>query len=157
MPGPIPRVPELDAIHKTRFEINPKLQREFGNFETYLAWLARRTSPAAPIGTGQAGEAVPADDDAARGLFAASPALQSEFGSGGVGFYVAYCRAVRGGVAKIYRVPVAADLDKSIPATDDAAREMFAASPALQNEFGEVETFVAWARGSRGDSRAPRR
>lgn len=97
-------------------------------------------------------------DDAARTLFRQTPGLQAEFNIAGEGGFVAYAAAMRRQVARRYgrtvvntAPPASAGgiTPATVPATDEAAKAAYAASPAIRAEFGTVETYTAWARATR--------
>lgn len=95
------------------------------------------------------------DDDVARAEFAADAGLQAEFGDADT--YCAYRRAEQAGLVRVLRrqtdlkriAPRSELEDSSVQATligDDVCRGEFAASAALQAEFGDAETYCAYQR-----------
>lgn len=83
-------------------------------------------------------------DEAAIALFEQTPELRAEF-RGGLASFAAYIRHARASASKA-AAPTPAS---TVPATDDAARKAYAATPALQKEFRSEGAYVAWAAATR--------
>ncbi len=138
-----------DATWRTRFACSPSLQREFGDVETYVAFMrydgdrsrrprdqeAIQRAVAAPAVAPTTPQARAAHTDATlRERFRLSADLQREFGSPSA--FLAYARTgVRPGG------PTAHDL-----ASEATLCTRFAMSPALQAEFGDVDAYMRFHR-----------